>query len=48
MILTDVDVYENATGKLLYRSKVIYLCRQRYDLTIEVPPADNERTTGPS
>lgn len=41
LILIDVDVYDNATGKHLYKSKVIYLCRERYDLTIEVPPSEN-------
>lgn len=46
MILTDVDVYENATSKRIYGSKLIYLCRQRYDLTIEVPASENEGIVG--
>ncbi len=37
LLLRDVEVYSNKTGNLLYRSDTLYLSRQRYDLSIEVP-----------
>lgn len=44
LLLRDVRVYSNsevedgsATGKFLYEASVIYLSRNRYDITIEVP-----------
>lgn len=40
MLLGDVDVYTNDKGEFLYKSKMLYLCRDRYDLTIEIPITD--------
>lgn len=42
MLLGDVDVYTNDKGEFLYNTKMLYLCRARYDLTIEVPITDEE------
>lgn len=42
MLLGDVDVYTNDTGEFLYKTKLLYLCRGKYDLTIEIPALSEE------
>ncbi len=37
LLLRDVKVYSNTTGEHLYDASVIYIARDRYDLTLEVP-----------
>jgi hypothetical protein len=36
LLLGDVDVYRNSDGTPLYNTDRIYLCRDEYDLTIEI------------
>lgn len=45
MLLGDVDVYSNDEGEFLYKTKMLYLCRDRYDLTIEIPLTDQGSKT---
>ena len=40
LLLRDVKVYSNTTGEHLYDASVIYIARDRYDLTLEVPMAE--------
>ncbi len=35
LLLENVDVYQNATGEKLYATEVLYLSRQRHDLSVE-------------
>lgn len=37
LLMRDVDVYTNDKGTFLYKTRMLYLCRNRYDLTIEIP-----------
>ena len=37
LLLTQVCVYNEQTGKLLYEADHLYLARSRSDLTIELP-----------
>lgn len=37
LLMGDVDVYSNDEGEFLYKAKMLYLCRDRHDLTIEIP-----------
>lgn len=37
LLLRDVSVQDNATGKYLYDVEALYLSRDKYDLTIEIP-----------
>lgn len=49
LLLEDVSVYDNASGDLLYESEAIYVSRDYYDMSIEVPcvPKDPQgRGTG--
>lgn len=46
LLMGDVDVYTNDEGELLYKTKMLYLCRHRYDLTIEIPSTDEEIKAG--
>ena len=41
LILKDVDVYSNSTSEILYSTSSIYLSRDKYDLTIEIPSINN-------
>ncbi len=41
LLLRQVDVYDNDTGQLLYKTDVMYLCRKKEDLTIEAESASN-------
>jgi len=43
LLLKDVEVFTNSEGKRLYESKMLYLCRDKYDLSIEVPVIDKEK-----
>jgi hypothetical protein len=36
LLMCDVDVYTNDNGEFLYTTGMLYLCRDRYDLTIEM------------
>lgn len=36
LLMCDVDVYTNDKGEFLYKTGMLYLCRDRYDLTIEM------------
>ena len=38
LILQDVDVYTNDTAVYCYSAPLMYLARQRDDMTIEIPP----------
>jgi len=42
LLIRNVDVYTNDKGKFLYKTGTLYLCRNRYDLTIEIPVIDQE------
>lgn len=42
LLLRDVRVYSNSTNDFLYEVTLMYLSRDRYDLTIEVPRVQNE------
>lgn len=46
LLIEDVDVYNNETGKFIYKTKRVYLCRNRYDLTIEIPEICKETESG--
>lgn len=35
LLMRDVDVYTNDKGEFLYKTGMLYLCRDKYDLTIE-------------
>lgn len=37
LLLRDVDVYENIHGKLLYKTDAMYISRNKFDLTVEIP-----------
>ncbi len=37
LILKNVTVHDNASGNALYKRDVLYLSRDRFDLTIEIP-----------
>jgi len=43
LLLKDVDVFTNSGGERLYKAKMLYLCRDKYDLSIEVPEIDKEK-----
>lgn len=38
LILQDVDIYTNDTGEYCYSAPLMYLARQRDDMTVEIPP----------
>ena len=40
MVLSDVTVFTNDTVEYLYKCALIYLCRNKDDITIEVPVAN--------
>jgi hypothetical protein len=42
LTLTEVSVYDNITGKELYSIPRLYLCRDKYELTIEEAPKGEE------
>jgi hypothetical protein len=42
LLLRDVRVYSNSTSDFLYEVSLMYVSRDRYDLTIEVPRVQNE------
>ena len=42
LLMVDVDVYTNDESKFLYEAGMMYLCRDRYDLTIEIPIANEK------
>ena len=42
ILLQEVEVYENQTGKLLYDTPALYVSRDQHDLSIEVQRADND------
>ena len=37
LLMRDVDVYTNDKVEFLYKTGMLYLCRDKYDLTIEIP-----------
>lgn len=37
LLLRDVDVYENIYGKPLYKTDAMYISRNKFDLTVEIP-----------
>ncbi|MSR89025.1 MAG: hypothetical protein EXS67_05175 [Candidatus Margulisbacteria bacterium] len=39
LLILDAEVYDNISGSFLYKRKSIYLCRDKFDLTIETPPS---------
>lgn len=43
MILSNVTVFTNDTGQYLYKCALMYLCRNKDDITIEVPIEHPER-----
>jgi hypothetical protein len=43
LLLVDVDVFTNGGGEWLYKTKMLYLCRDKYDLLIEVPAIDEKK-----
>ncbi len=42
LLMGDVDVFSNDNGEFIYKAKMLYICRSRYDLTIEIPLSDKE------
>ena len=49
LILRKVDVLDNETGDTLYNVEVMYVCRDKHDLTIEAPvlfDANVDKTKG--
>ena len=42
LVLTDVDVSSNDDGTYLYSASVIYVSRRSHELTLEVPPNDED------
>lgn len=42
LILGQVSVHDNGTGEHVYEAERLYLCRNRYDLTIEVPERNDD------
>ena len=46
LLMGDVDVYTNDKGEFLYKSKMLYLCRHRYEITIELPAIEEEIKAG--
>lgn len=42
LLMGDVDVYTNDEGEFLYKTEMLYLCRGRYELTIEIPMANEK------
>lgn len=42
LLLRDVRVYTNSTSELLYEVSLMYISRDRYDLTIEVPAVQHD------
>jgi hypothetical protein len=49
LLLSDVEVYSNETGELLYTVSVLYVARDQHDFTIEIPEFDSSDSpeTGP-
>lgn len=43
ILINDVDIYSNSTGTFIYSTKSLYICRNKYDLTIEIPNEDKQR-----
>ena len=37
LVLTNVIVYDNTTGNELYRVDIMYVSRDKYELTLEIP-----------
>ncbi|MHC4439565.1 MAG: hypothetical protein ACYS3S_19585 [Planctomycetota bacterium] len=42
LLLGDVDVYASGKDEILYRRVMLFLCRDKKDLTIEIPVIDSE------
>ena len=42
LLLGDVDVYTTGKDEILYRRVLLYVCRDKDDLTIEIPVIDQE------
>lgn len=42
LLLCEVDVYDNQNGRFLYKSDKMYICRDYYDLTIELLPKEEQ------
>ncbi|TCK05393.1 hypothetical protein [Phorcysia thermohydrogeniphila] len=42
LLMSNVDVFSNETGEKLYSAEYIYICRNRYDLSIEIMREMNE------
>lgn len=40
LLLSDVEVYSNETDEWLYSVPLLYVSRDAYDFTIEIPPKD--------
>ncbi|MFX0201725.1 MAG: hypothetical protein ACFFCW_36895 [Candidatus Hodarchaeota archaeon] len=43
LLMGDVSVYDNDSGKPLYDVERLYFCRDKYDITIEIPKIDDEQ-----
>lgn len=37
LVLQNVEIYDYVSGKWIKDAEVIYLCRDKYKLTIEIP-----------
>ncbi len=42
LLMGDVSVCNNATGQPIYKVERLYLCRNKYDITIEIPSSSDE------
>lgn len=45
LLLGNVTVFDNTTGKPCYNVEKLYLCRDKYDITIEESVIDESQTT---
>ncbi len=43
LIISDVTVYDNINGTELYATKSLYICRNKFEITIEIPIIPNEK-----
>ena len=48
LILQEVDVYTNDTAVYCYSTPVMYLARQRDDITVEIPPKNGNGSQMPN
>ena len=48
LLISEVEVYSNQRDERLYAIPVMYVARERHDLTIEVPDTGSEEAEEPS